>query len=129
MRIPAGADGRWSFRRSYAWYALPGQALYPWKLASERVWRGISSDPVGVDLQLGDRRVDEAVALSSNSEARDIALHGYEKVVTDLASEGVSPTDERVQTGLKNQQDKLKNAGLELPTLQDSKLVPASHTP
>lgn len=109
--------------------ALPGQVLYPWKLASERVWHNISSDPVGVDLVLADRRVDEAVAVSQNSEARDIALHGYEKVMKDLASESTATADDRVQAGLKDQQDRLKNAGLEVPKLQDGEVVPASHTP
>ncbi len=99
--------------------ALPGEFLYPWKLTSEHVWRSISPDQVGVDLVLAERRVDEALAVSDNSPAQGVALHGYQKVVTDLTQNNDSSAQERIQTGLKVQQEKLKNAGLEPPIVID----------
>jgi hypothetical protein len=97
--------------------ALPGDILYSWKLTSEQAWRTISPDPVGVDLARGDRRIDEAVAVSANEDARGIALHAYQSIVNDLEKYEASAR-ERISNGLKTQQDKLKNSGLELPAVE-----------
>src|SRR5574340_615816 len=35
---------------AYAQVSLPGDSFYSWKIASERAWRAISNDPIGVDL-------------------------------------------------------------------------------
>ncbi len=51
---------------AFAQGALPGQALYDWKLSSEQMWRASSSDRVGVDLQLADRRAFELTSISSS---------------------------------------------------------------
>jgi hypothetical protein len=98
--------------------ALPGDLLYTWKLTSEQAWRSISPDPVGVDLARGDRRIDEAVAVSANADAQGIALHAYQSIVTDLEKYEDLSVRERISTGLKTQQDKLKNSGLELPAVE-----------
>jgi hypothetical protein len=45
--------------------ALPQDSLYPWKLLTERIWHSFAPDPVGVDLQVADRRVEEFVALGA----------------------------------------------------------------
>jgi hypothetical protein len=102
-----------------AQFALPGELLYPWKLGSEAAWRTVSPDPVGVDLDLGNRRIDEALAVSDNADAQGIALHGYENVVTSLTHYTDSSVQQRIQAGLKNQQERLKNAGVTIPEHKD----------
>lgn len=103
--------------------------LYSWKLTSEHVWRSISPDQVGVDLALVERRVDEALAVSDNSPAQEVALQGYQKVVTDLTKSYDSSAQERIQISLKVQQEKLKNAGVKLPVVVDQNPDPASVSP
>jgi hypothetical protein len=96
--------------------ALPGETLYSWKLTSERAWRTLSPDPVGVDLARAERRIDEALAVSSNVDAQGIALHDYQNIVADLEQYEDLSVQERISSGLKIQQEKLKKSGLELPS-------------
>lgn len=112
-----------------AQFALPGDMLYSWKLASEQGWRAISPDPVGVDLSRGNRRIDEALALSDRSGAQSVALHGYQKVVVDLTQYHDMAVQDRIAEGLKIQQDRLKDAGLELPDSRGQDLDPSSVLP
>jgi hypothetical protein len=105
-----------------AQFALPGDVLYPWKLSSEAAWRTISPDPIGVDLDLGNRRIDEALAVSDNAAAQGVALHGYENIVANLAHNNDSAAQERIQKGLKTQQERLKNAGLKIPEHEGSSI-------
>lgn len=95
--------------------ALPGQGLYSWKLASEQLWRAVSPDPVSVELALAGRRVDEALAVASDAAAQEIALRGYQSIVSELEAHQDPAIQERVQTGLQTQKEKLQNAGIPLP--------------
>jgi hypothetical protein len=109
-----------------AQFSLPGDVLYPLKLSSESAWRTISPDPVGVDLDLGNRRIDEALAVSSNATAQEVALREYQKVITDLTQYQDSSVQERITEGLKAQQERLKGAGLKLPKQDDQDDLPVS---
>lgn len=71
----------------YAQGALPGDALYGWKLASERAWRVFSPDAVDTDIRIANRRIDELNATADDPERREQALDGYREVVTRLESE------------------------------------------
>ena len=66
---------------SFAQSALPGDQLYTWKLTSENVWRMTSSDQLGVDLTLSDRRVHEIVVVSGNEARQQRALENYQKLL------------------------------------------------
>ncbi len=91
--------------------ALPGTALYSWKLASEQVWRAFSTDPAGVDLALADRRIDEFLAVTGNAADQNIALDGYRQLLLSLA-QFKDPSDQvRIETNLKQQQERVKNSG------------------
>jgi hypothetical protein len=92
--------------------ALPGGTLYPWKLSSEQAWHMVAPDPAGVDIIRADRRVDEALAVSGDEEARGIALDEYHKVVAALEQYKDPATQQRVELALKTEAGKLNNAGL-----------------
>src|SRR6187551_3084174 len=65
----------------FAQEALPGETLYNWKLASENLWRAVTVDPLGTDLKLSDRRVNEYVAVSADQQRRTEVLLGYNKLL------------------------------------------------
>lgn len=71
----------------YAQSAFPGDYFYAWKLASERAWRMVSPDPVGIDIVIANRRIDEMNVFANDSIRRAQALEGYREVVARLESE------------------------------------------
>ena len=102
---------------AFAQGALPGQPLYEWKLSSEQIWRLSSSDQVGVDLELANRRTFELTSVSkdANSEAR--ARTGYQEVLARLTSEDNAINKDRISDTLKSNQLKLSAAGIKIPEL------------
>ena len=92
--------------------ALPGAASYPWKLASEQAWLVVSPDPVGFDLFRADRRVDEALAVSGDPAAQEIAMTEYVHTLKDLEKYQGVADQLKIQPTLKLQQEKLRNIGL-----------------
>jgi len=117
--------------------ALPGARLYTWKLASERVGRALSTDPVGYDLFLAERRIDELAATSGNVAAQKTAIQEYNHLVTTLEKYQDGDMKARIQKTLKLQQEKLEKMGLvpvdqETPTPTDDVLptvIPDSTLP
>ena len=101
----------------YSQSALPGEAFYDWKLASENAWRAISPDPVGTDLAIADRRVDELIAVNNNPVLHSQALKAYLEVVARLQSELGTGNDARILQALDSQIEKLNNSGILLPKL------------
>ena len=101
----------------YAQSALPGEAFYDWKLASENVWRAVSPDPVGADLAIADRRVDELIAVNNNPVLHSQALKAYLEVVSRLQSELGTRNDARILRALDSQIEELNSSGILLPKL------------
>jgi hypothetical protein len=101
----------------YAQSALPGEAFYDWKLASENMWRAVSPDPVGTDLAIADRRVDELIAVDNNPVLHSQALNAYLEVVARLQSELGTGNDARILRALDSQIEELNNSGILLPQL------------
>jgi len=101
----------------YAQSALPGEAFYRWKLASENAWRAVSPDPVGTDLAIADRRVDELIAVDNNPVLHSQALDAYLEVVARLQSELGTGNDARILRALDSQIEELNNSGILLPQL------------
>ena len=108
----------------YAQNALPGELFYPWKLTSENVWRAVSPDPIGTDLAIADRRVDEMIAVSDDPVLYAQALNAYLAASDRLKSE-VNPENEtRILPALDSQAQELKQSGIVLPQLEQE--VPPS---
>jgi hypothetical protein len=103
----------------FAQGALPGDSLYNWKLTSERVWRMVSADPLGTDLQLSNRRISEYVAVSNDETRRSRVLVSYNELLTRFKSEGNDGNQQRILVVLQSQRDSLHQAGLSIPALDD----------
>lgn len=102
---------------AFAQVALPGESLYGLKIASENVWRVVTTDPVGTDLELANRRIDEYVAVSRDESRRARVLNGYHELLVRFQSEDDDLEKERILRVLKSQQDDLRNVGLSIPEL------------
>ncbi|MBI4731241.1 MAG: hypothetical protein HY781_03800 [Chloroflexi bacterium] len=103
--------------------ALPGDALYQWKLTGELVWRATASDPLAVDLALSERRVDEMLAVSGDAAAYASALDGYLEVINCLTVYTDVESQARILPILQSQQERLAQGGLSIPEL-DTRLAP-----
>ena len=101
----------------FAQGALPGDSLYNWKLTSERVWRIVSDDPLGTDLQLSNRRISEYVAVSNDETRRSRVLVSYNELLTRFKSEDNDNDQQRILMVLQSQRDSLHKVGLSIPEL------------
>lgn len=97
--------------------ALPGEPLYGWKMASEKVWRMIYADPLAVDLILSDRRVEELTSVAGDPEAEQLARHAYQQSLAELKEYATSDSQELISQALNEQKDDLTQAGLAVPAL------------
>ncbi len=105
---------------AFAQTALPGDALYGWKIASERVWRAVQTDPLTADLALADRRAYEWVrVVSGNPEAAQLALQGYQRALADLSRYDDPASQAIIYQALGQQQEDLNRAGLSVPALNN----------
>jgi hypothetical protein len=103
----------------FAQGALPGDSLYNWKLTSERVWRTVSADPLGTDLELSNRRINEYVAVGNDEARRARVLVSYNELLTRFKTEGNNNDQQRILVVLRSQQDSLHKIGLSISTLDD----------
>jgi hypothetical protein len=101
----------------FAQGALPGETLYDWKLASENMWRLVTVDPVGTDLQLSNRRVNEYLAVSNDETRRARVLAGYNELLVRFKAEDNQADRDRILLALKSQHDSLRKVGLSIPEL------------
>jgi hypothetical protein len=113
---------------AYAQSAAPGHPFYAWKLTSERAWRAVSPDPVGTDLAIAERRVDELVSVAGHPDQRAQVLNAYLEVVARLESGMDAENMARVQMALDSQMGELNRSGIFLPQL-DPELTPALDEP
>jgi len=102
---------------SFAQSALPGDQLYDWKLTSENVWRMTSSDQLGVDLTLSDRRVHEIVVVSGNQMRQQRALENYQKLLVKFNETKNEKARARILPVLRAQHQALIQAGVLSPAL------------
>ena len=103
----------------FAQKALPGEILYKWKLASENLWRAITVDPVGTDLELSNRRVHEYMAVSADQQRRRQVLSGYNILIVRFEVEHSEKDRARITSVLKSEQDTLHKVGLSIPALDN----------
>ena len=103
---------------AFAQRALPGDALYNWKLTSEHVWRLTSNDQLGVDITLSHRRVNELVSVSDNVARRERAIENYEKLLIKFHAEQDEMKRARILPILRAQHEALIKAGILVPELE-----------
>lgn len=98
--------------------ALPGDALYRWKVASERAWRAVHRDPLNTDLLLAARRASELTQVVGDAQAEEAARQEYRQSLDTLMTEYPSPdSQEVISDALSEQQNDLAQAGLSVPEL------------
>ena len=103
----------------FAQGALPGETLYSWKLASENFWRTVTVDPLGTDLRLSDRRINEYKTVSADDKRRAEVLLGYNRLLVRFKDQQNENDQVRIRGVLKLQQDSLRKAGLSIPELDN----------
>lgn len=113
---------------AYAQSALPGEAFYKWKLASENLWRAVTPDPIGMDLAIAERRAAELIALDDHSEQRAQVLEAYLEVIHRLELAINAENEARIRSILDAQIEELNAVGIFLqPVEQD--VSPTSEEP
>lgn len=97
---------------AYAQSTLPGDTFYGWKLASEDAWRAVSADPIGTDLVIAERRVNELVVVRDDPALRAQALEEYLETVARLKSQAGPEDEARIVQTLNSQMAKLRKLGI-----------------
>jgi hypothetical protein len=105
---------------AFAQTAIPGDAFYNWKLTSENVWRLTSIDPLGVDITLSHRRMNELVVVSTSGDValRTRAVKNYEKLLIKFNAEQDEEKRARILPILRAQHQALIDAGIVAPELE-----------
>ena len=104
---------------AFAQTALPGQALYDWKLSSEHVWRAVSSDPVGVDLSIAERRTMELTKVANDPELVGQARDEFHEVLSRLEAEKDTGNGPKIDQAFLAHQKQLSQAGIKDEKLDD----------
>ena len=104
---------------AFAQQALPGDALYTWKLTSEHVWRYTSDDQLGYDIALSNRRMHELLEVSADQARRDSAIRNYEELLIKLRNAESEKDIARILPVLRAQHQVLLEAGVSIPELED----------
>ncbi|RPJ26381.1 MAG: hypothetical protein EHM33_11730 [Chloroflexi bacterium] len=113
---------------AYAQRTLPGDTFYAWKLASEKAWRAVSSDPVETDLRLAARRVDELKVVGNDPVLRSQALEAYLETAARLKSEMDPENKTHVLEVLDSQVQDLNQLGI-LPEETNPDELPQPENP
>jgi RNA polymerase sigma factor (sigma-70 family) len=109
--------------------ALPGDILYGWKRTSEQAWRSLSPDPVGTDIILADRRLNEWIAVGNDPARSANASNDYFDALTKLNSTGDAVTRVRILPVLKTHRERLNDSGLSTTQLDNYLTVLANPIP
>jgi hypothetical protein len=103
---------------AFAQQALPGDTLYDWKLTSEHLWRLTSSDQLGVDITLSNRRMNELLRVSGDEIRRERAIQKYEELLIKFQNADDAKYRERILPVLRAQHEALLQAGISIPELE-----------
>lgn len=107
----------------YAQRALPGEAFYTWKLASEDAWRVLSPDPIETDLAIAERRLNELILVRDNPALQVQTLAAYRQVTDRLRAQVDAANEARILAALDSQIEKLDRLGI-LPDQPDPTVLP-----
>jgi len=97
---------------AYAQSVLPGSSFYPWKLASERVWRAVSADPVSTDIRVLNRRANEWIAVANDPALSPKALERYHEAEVTLKSAVNETTETRILLVIESNKRLLEDSGV-----------------
>ena len=103
---------------AFAQQALPGDALYNWKLTSEHIWRYTYSDQIGYDITLSNRRMHELLVVSGDEARRSAALKKYEELLVKFRNTENADDRARILPVLRAQHQSLLEAGVIIPELE-----------
>lgn len=109
---------------AYAQSSLPGDTFYEWKLASENAWRVLSSDPVATDLKIAERRMNELIAVRSDSALHAETLNAYLEVTARLRSEATVESEALILQTLTSQEETLQESGIAVPGVIEEDALP-----
>jgi hypothetical protein len=107
----------------YAQRALPGESFYAWKIMSENAWRVVSPDPVGTDLAIAERRLDELIAIQNDPALQAQMLAAYLQVTARLRAQIDAANEARILAVLDAQAEQLSQQGM-LPEESLPNVVP-----
>lgn len=113
----------------HAQNVLPGDLFHGWKLASEQAWRMVSSDPVGTDIAIAERRLDELIAVQHDPLLQAAALKAYLEASARLTSEMDAVNQARIQSSLVSQRERLLNTGILVPGIENETPTDSSGIP
>jgi hypothetical protein len=113
---------------AYAQRALPGESFYAWKMASENAWRMVSPDPLGTDLALAERRMEELIAVRHDPLLQAQTLAAYLQVVERLKAQADTVNGGHIQEVLDAQAEDLSQLGV-LPEELTPIVVPPLESP
>lgn len=97
--------------------ALPGEALYDWKLTSEQVFRTLHPNPLSVDLMVAQRRINDITQVSGNDEAEALALSEYEHSLSNLSDYDSPESRQTITAALVQQKAELDQVDVDVPEL------------
>lgn len=100
---------------AYAQTALPGQALYPLKIASEKAWVELAPDNGTVRLSLLQRRADELLAVHGDPLLFEQAQSAYADAAQAALRHHRRMSTIQVVQAVEAQQVRLRRAGIESP--------------
>jgi hypothetical protein len=87
-------------------------------LTSEHVWRFTSSDQIGYDIALSNRRMNELMEVSHDEMRRTWAIQNYEKLLVKFQNTNDEKARERILPVLRAQHEALIEAGIFVPELE-----------
>ena len=97
--------------------ALPGDALYSWRLASEQVWRTLHPHSLVADLTLADRHARDLASVAGNEQAESLARRDYRHML-EVLSIYTTPIEQRtISESLSEHKANLVKAQMEVPEL------------
>ena len=105
--------------------ALPGDTLFGWKLASERIWYSLHESPVDADIYLSGRRVSEIQVIKGRANLEEIGIGAYTAVLQQLNLDLALNPDKATSVSelLQEQRELLKeiieNSEADLPELDE----------
>ena len=103
---------------AFAQQALPGDALYNWKLTSEHIWRYTYGDQLGYDITLSNRRMKELLVVSGDEARRASAIQNYERLLIKFRNTEDADDRARILPVLRAQHAALLEAGVLVPELE-----------
>jgi DNA-directed RNA polymerase specialized sigma24 family protein len=109
--------------------ALPGDLLYGWKRTSEQALSSVSFDPVGTDIMLANRRLNEWIAVRNDPARSAIASNDYYDALARLNSMGGTAARVRMISMLNTHRQRLDDSGLSAAQFDNFLIAGAYPTP